>query len=320
MYGGNRRSITSVASMGSSNRSKHWSHEPSDKTVKMRRLIDGLLMHIKAFDGDVYGGTVRDYKTLGLVYVKDINCRIDSMMFTVFLQTLHLHYKVRDMPSEIGGKFVDYVKKLYITFKEDDNDVYTYLHIIVISKLEWLSLPCDFDINLLAENATSLYIRSSYVTMNKFVDKLGYVTDRIKRNVFAQVEPLAGKLPDHKIHLMDRAFKLSVRGWTMDDAVLGQDAYVMNTWIMVKNVPNFVRKEYNEHQKELMTNMDECSICSEKFKDGDVVINTTCNHNFHWTLLGCNRSNSGSSSSCKGLREWIQLDNVTCPLCRKVMF
>lgn len=317
MYGNNRKYMTHV----SHNRQKRTViHD--DKHTKMKKLIDGLLMHIKAFEGDVFGGVVRDYKTQGLVYVRDINCRIDSIMLTIFLQTLNLHYKVRELSSDFSGKFVDYVKKLYVTFKDDENIVYTYLDIIVVSRVEWLRLPCDFDVNLLAESASSVYVRSNYTNMNKVVDKYSFVLDRVKKSTFAQLESLAAKTPEHACYFVDRAFKMSMRGWIMDDFYLGSNTYVMNAWMFFVNTPTFVRTEYDSQKLELMKSMDECAICSEKFKDTDIVINTKCNHNFHWSQAGCNRQTSGGAGAlcCKGLQEWIKLDNSSCPLCRKSMF
>jgi hypothetical protein len=56
--------------------------------------------------------------------------------------------------------------------------------------------------------------------------------------------------------------------------------------------------------------------------DADIVINTKCNHNFHWhEPLPWRTFNGGSSNvaCCKGLKEWVSRGNITCPVCRQVM-
>lgn len=281
----------------------------------MKSLIDDLLIHIKAFDGDVYGGVLRDYKSSGIPYIKDINCRIDSAMLMVFVSVLQIHFDVKEIVAPFSNYFVDYSKKLQV-YSKLDSSVYAMLDIVTMSRGEWMRLPCDFDVNILAENSISSYVRSVYVSMNKFVDKYGHVQKRIREGQFALLEPCTQKSADEVKQLVDRSVRLVTRQWVMDDSIHGKDSWVVNYWLMLTSMSTFVRASFDTKGVELLKMQCECSLCGEAFQPHDVVLNTRCNHNFHWaqeanTVIG------GSGRACKGLREWMRLGNSTCPICRK---
>jgi hypothetical protein len=73
-----------------------------------------------------------------------------------------------------------------------------------------------------------------------------------------------------------------------------------------KNLRNLYKKE--DYKKIL--SQDECIICSNKFKDDDIVINTSCNHNFHW------RTDCNLNIDCPGVSNWITNHKYNCPICR----
>ena len=144
-----------------------------DRKILMKKLIDDVIIHIKAFDGDVYGGVVRDYSIGNIVYIQDINCRLDNSILNLFMQTLYVYFDVEETGVELGGSFVDYRRKIKVTTKDNQpNNIqystsmqripYVFVDIILMSRIEWMRLPCDFDINILAENSHSLYIRNPY--------------------------------------------------------------------------------------------------------------------------------------------------------------
>jgi len=307
----------------------------NDKTRTMKELIDALILHIKAFDGDVFGGVVRDYRVGGMVYVKDINCRLDNLVLQVFIQTLQVYFDVQEVSVEIGGHFADYIKKIKVSRKTDEMDSllymsgsgnvfsYVYLDIVVMSRIEWMRLPCDFDINLLAENSHSLYMRVPCVLLNRYTDKINHVMNRIKGNTFCSLENSYTKTPEQVKTLVDRACKLVTRGWIMDDSLLGDKTWVVGAWQIMSNGLRMVRKGYDRVEYDKMLSKKECSICNEEFKRTDIVINTKCNHNFHWQepLHGsASRSECGHTVCCKGLKEWVSRGNITCPICRQIMF
>ncbi len=328
--------ITSSRSSGRGGRKNFPSLDgPSEKARQMKGLIDAMLLHIKAFDGDVFGGVVRDYRVGGTTYVKDINCRIDNLVLQVFLQSLHVYFTVEDIGVEVGGQFADYCKRIKVYRKDEERDsllytsnrvsgssgaCYVYIDIVVMSRAEWMRLPCDFDINLLAENTHSLFLRIPYITLNQFTDKLNHVMDRIKQNTFCTLESSYAKTPDQVKTLIDRACRFVSRGWVMDDSLVGDKIWVVGTWQYLSNGLRMVRKGYNRSEYDKMISMKDCSICNEEFKKSDIVINTKCNHNFHWQEGMPRGGDVGCNSTCKGLKEWVNRGNITCPICRQLMF
>ena len=73
-----------------------------------------------------------------------------------------------------------------------------------------------------------------------------------------------------------------------------------------KNLRNLYKKD--DYKKIL--SQDECIICSNKFKEDDIVINTSCNHNFHW------KTDYNLNIDCPGVSNWITNHKYNCPICR----
>lgn len=312
----------------------------NEKTRSMKRLIDALLLHIKAFDGDVFGGVIRDYRVGGMIYVKDINCRIDNLLLQVFIQSLQVYFDVQEISVDVGGHFADYIKRIKVCRKNDEMDSllysvpsggtgnvysYVYLDIVVMSRSEWMRLPCDFDVNLLAENSHSLFMRTPCLLLNRHTDKLNHIMERIKMNAFCSLETSYTKTPEQVKTMIDRACKLVIRGWVMDDSLLGDMTWVVGAWQIISNGLRMVRKGFDRNEYDKMASMKDCSICNEEFKRTDIVINTKCNHNFHWQeplpgSASASRSGCNNVVCCKGLKEWVSRGNITCPICRQLMF
>lgn len=302
-----------------------------DRKMMMKKLIDDVLIHIKAFDGDVYGGVVRDYSVGNVLYIQDINCRLDNSVLHLFIQTLYVYFDVEEIGVELGGSFVDYRKKIKVMTKDMDSSItystssykhkipYVFVDIVIMSRIEWMRLPCDFDINILAENSHSLYVRVPYNLLNKYSDRLNFVRDRIKNTTFCSLEDNYMKTPEQVISLIDRALRLVMRGWIMDDMLLGDKTWVLSQWNVLGNELKMVRKKYDKDKYEQMVCNTECAICNEEFKPTDIAINTRCNHNFHWNDM-CATYLPNKAIRCKGLKEWVKRGKITCPVCRQFMF
>lgn len=300
------------------------------KKMMIKQLIDNIIVHIKAFDGDIYGGVVRDYSVGNVVYIQDINCRLDNSILHLFMQTLFVYFDVEEISVEIGGSFVDLRKKIKVMMKDNESNnilysttsqrvPFVFVDIVMMSRIEWMRLPCDFDVNVLAENSHSLYIRIPYNSLNKYTDKLKFIRDRIQDTTFCVLEDSFMKTPEQIIGLIDRALRLIMRGWIMDDTLLGNKTWVLSEWYVLSNELKMVRKNYDKSKYEQMTCSMECAICNEEFKPTDIVINTKCNHNFHWNDL-CATYLPNKSVRCKGLKEWVKRGKISCPVCRQFMF
>ena len=86
------------------------------------------------------------------------------------------------------------------------------------------------------------------------------------------------------------------------------DIYNNNISIFIKweNIDKNSRLYYSEKERNKLKNNDKCIICSSKFHYADIIINTQCNHNFHWVC--CNNN---------GLRNWVMNFKISCPICRE---
>ena len=316
--------------MNSTITTSRWYQKTYDKKMMMKKLIDDVMIHIKAFDGDIYGGVVRDYCVGNVVYIQDINCRLDNSVLQLFMQTLFVYFDVEEISVELGGSFADFRKKIKVMMKDKENNnilystssqriPFVYVDIVIMSRIEWMRLSCDFDVNVLAENSHSLYIRIPYNSLNKYSDRLNFVRNRIKDTTFCSLEDSYIKSPEQIIGLIDRALRLVMRGWIMDDILLGDKTWVLSQWNVLNNELKMVRKKYDKDKYEQMICSAECAICNEEFQPTDIVINTRCNHNFHWNDM-CATYLPNKSVRCKGLKEWAKRGNISCPVCRQFMF
>lgn len=296
----------------------------NNKTNMLQKLINDVVLHVKAFDGEIYGGFVRDYRLGNILYVKDINCRLDNAILLLFMQTLNIYFDVEEISVELGGSFADYRKKIKVMLKdiEDTNlfyrsirKPYVFVDIIIMSRIEFMRVPCDFDVNILVENPHSLYIRIPYNSLNRYSDRLNFIKERIENKVFCSVEDSYTKTPEQILCLVDRGFRMIMKGWIMDDTLLGNKTWVLGQWSIMSNQFKIIRKKYDKDKYDKMIAMTECSLCSEDFKSTDIIINTKCNHNFHW-----NEMCTTHTAKCKGLKEWVKRGNISCPICRQIMF
>ena len=92
----------------------------------------------------------------------------------------------------------------------------------------------------------------------------------------------------------------------MDDFHLKDKTSIFFLW---KNVNNNIRTSFKDDELKKLKEGNFCSICSSNFKDEDLIINTKCNHNFHWDCNSCDNSNSG-------IKNWISKFSHKCPICR----
>jgi len=295
-------------------------------TMTLREyLFDTIIKTVKAFDGDVYGNVVRDYKINKNTDVGNINCRIDAHVVNAFGQTLNVLFDVMELPISIGT-ITGFTKRYVLTPKP----IYpctshgtivprsVILEVAVMTKHEWSRIPCDLDVNLFAENGSSRYIRADYYVLHKFVDRYDHLMERIKNMKFCVVDFSMCKSLASDRAFVDNNVAMVVNGWTMDDLIWGDATWVVNKWITFQMRPKDIRIKYTTNKIERMLAQDECMLCNEKFAPMDIVINTRCNHNFHWH--SCLSSDDNRTIKCGGLVEWVRRDKNSCPCCRTTMF
>ena len=102
---------------------------------------------------------------------------------------------------------------------------------------------------------------------------------------------------------LNKCAELINNGWIMDDFYLKEKTSILFLW---KNRNNNIRTSFNDDKLKKLENFNNCIICSSDFKEGDLVINTKCNHNFHWNC----------DNNISGIKEWISNFSHNCPICR----
>lgn len=267
-----------------------------------------IINYIKCFNGDIYGAFVRDWRILGKIFDNfTIDTRLEPSYSTIFINILSFKYKVRVL--KYGDLMNDgYITKL--TISPIDPRLYNFqsidVNIILVPKCRFHHQKCDFDVNLFAENTNSLYIYKNELPGNLSIsDKFTHIKQRICNHTFCLLNKssLIFTLPNQYTRLIEITKEMLKKGWLMDDLILEENSWIISTWfdLMVKR----------SRKRPMLENCRECSLCQEEFNNNDIVINTTCNHNFHWEC----------KSSTGGLKKWVG-DNqqITCPICRSVMF
>ena len=143
-----------------------------------------------------------------------------------------------------------------------------------------------FDFDMLYMSLTSLYTRNTRIHLH-------HAFNRIHKKLFC-IGNNVGNMPMLHCTAMMAAMKHVQNGWTMDD-IVGLNSWILRKWEDVERMP-FVRTANT-------ANCQQCAICCEMFKKGDIVANMPCNHNFH--------------SVC--ITAWLAKDKDSCPCCRTSM-
>ncbi len=243
----------------------------------MINLLNEITSTIKIFDGDIYGEIVRKFKILGDSNINEINLRLDVYHYKSFITLMFNKFNIIQVSKNIF-KILPY----NIT-----------INIMLMNKNLFKVSELDFDINLLTENERSLYIKFVPTIFKYIPDKLNFIKNRILTKQFTLIP--TERQHSETLTLIDRAFALLSDNWTMDDIYHQKPIWLVGRW---ENM--ICKKKYLDCL--------ECSLCHDKFKSSDLVLNTVCNHTFHWN---CNSTN--------GLLHWAK-EHTTCPYCRSEMF
>lgn len=170
---------------------------------------------------------------------------------------------------------------LYIYYDENITQLYNYYCL---------------DINSLYLSSTGInIIQNKYIDS---IDNLQITINRISEKKFSLIDDY----DDNILDIYDKCIQLLHKDWIMDDKYLKKNSSVLFKW---NNKNNDIRLYHNENERNNMNSQNVCSICSNEFKEHDIVVNTKCNHNFHWN---CDNS--------AGIKNWIINYSHKCPICR----
>jgi hypothetical protein len=267
--------------------------------------MDNIIKIIKSFQGDVFGAYVREtfFSTQNETKNIPIDVRIEDHVFFYMMHVFAIFFKV-DIVM-VAPNLVS----LGLTGL-DNTSVYK-VNIHKYSPSRWNEIPINFDVDMLVTNANAVFIRPNlFLNFNLYPNKIELIKNRIVNRRFAIVSVPA--FPSkHIMRMMHQANDMVLEGWVMDDIFCKKSTWVTNRWDMFDNSPQCIRTSYTENEIRTMQNQDQCSLCHEKFQSDNIVVNTCCNHNFHWKCCG------DENSTC-GLFTWFQIqDKFMCPYCRQ---
>lgn len=269
--------------------------------------MENVVGIVKAFHADIYGPHVRDLhaeKDPG--NNKSLDVRIDEQLFIYFMGVLGVFYNVTVRILHTTGVSVGIRPKGAAAENEID------MNVTWCNALRWGSVPTELiDANLLVSNGTALFVRPDAVlSFAAMPNKIDHVMKRVRSHRFGLVR-LPMFPPTSVLKALNKCHDLVRDGWVMDDAYIGKSSAIINTWKSFTT--QGIRTAYTPQEKEVMVSQDQCSLCQETFQADDIVLNTCCNHNFHWVCQSDDRATRMS-----GISSWFHLKrDFACPFCRQ---
>ncbi len=267
--------------------------------------MDTIIKIIKSFHGDVFGAYVREtfFSTQNEIKNIPIDARIEDYVFFYMMNVFAIFYKVDIVV--VAPNLVT------LGLSSPDNTITYKVNLHKYNQSRWSEIPFNFDVNMLVTNANALFIRPNmFLNFNLHPNKIDLVKRRIDERRFAIVS-IPSFPSKHIMQLLHQANDMVLEGWMMDDIYCKKSTWVTNRWDMFENSPNWIRTCYTSSEIKAMQNQDQCCLCHEKFQSDSIVVNTCCNHNFHWKCCGDEKSTSG-------LFTWFQIqDKFICPYCRQ---
>ena len=284
----------------------------SSQETKQRKMhvIAHVAQYVKAFNGDVFGSFVRDWIFRGESHVRDLDCRIDANLYDIFIKILSTIYKVERV--DIDDQY-DFFRVNILTYKIspyvlsfDKFEDFT-IDIVPLTVEQFSTTPSDFDVNLLIENSVKTYLKFIPSCFSPFIDKIGYIRQRIAEKRFCLVERSTTEAITSR--LIERSIKMVKNQWKMDDAFLKEKSWIVTKWTELYFNTEKCRMYLSDTKRKIIVACSECTLCQHKFAATDIVVNLSCHHSFHWQ---CNER--------IGLKNWVTDQcKTSCPNCRKSM-
>jgi hypothetical protein len=267
--------------------------------------METIVKIIKAFHGDIFGTFVRETLSDSNIIHSNIpiDARIEESVFFYMMNVFAALFKVDILivsPNQVT-----------LTLTNDDNSVSHKIRLWKYKFTKWSEIPYDFDVDMLATNSNALFVRPNlFLSFNIHPNKIDLLKHRIRERHFSIVALPA--FPSKNIlRLMQQANQMIIDGWMMDDVYCKKSTWVTNRWSDFKSQPHTIRTSYTAHDVDSMLSQDQCSLCQDKFLPDSIVVNTCCNHNFHWKC-------SEEQNSICGLVTWFVVqEKFPCPYCRQ---
>ena len=269
--------------------------------------MDDVVCILKAFGADLFGEYIRDTffeSSSKNTSQFSLSCRIDDQILMHLMNVLSIWFHI-EMKSMSGCK----VNMGLVPLEEERNDTSIDLHLVRMPYTKWHEIPVDFDVNMLVSNSQAVFVRPSTVfTHPSTIESL---RNRIAKKRFALVTVPCFPIRN-ALGLLQKSHEMVSNGWTMDDAYTRRSSWVINKWSVFKNSISSVRKSFNARERKATLEQSQCCLCHDVFEDDDIVMNTSCNHNFHWRCCPDDQHNMS------GISSWFNLkQEFICPYCRQ---
>jgi hypothetical protein len=283
------------------------------KSLHLSRIVSV----IKALRGDVWG----EFVTSGLVLgdfdsVSTIDCRLPNDALGYLAPVMRLDYAVTpECTDQEPGQPWSGCLRVHLPGSGSGP---LRLRVLAAPRCALRSFDAHFDIDMLSVDGDRMYLRFSSPTMRMISDRLSFVVSRVRSRRFCLLDGPSTSA-DQGRQLRRAGELVASRAWHMDDMLGGRTRWVAATWAALLQSPRSVRlgeQPNRPHHKDAAADAGddashpcrhtECALCHESFAQADVVVNLSCNHNFH---VFCPCGAGG------GLCVWLD-SHSTCPICR----
>lgn len=294
--------------------------------------LDKLINIIHSLNGNIFGEIIRDYNIKHILLNDNIDNNIDNnniinniniifnnnTIVKYFIRILSFNYEIYKETIDTNDNKIDTYNLIYNYLYNNQYKIKILkINIFPFSLCKFLinknieKLTYDLDCNQFFTNKNSLYLCNNSMYFTSFqqltFNNFNLYFSRIKNNNFSFIKK--NLIFNDYIYNIDQAYSLVNNGWMMDDLnnISRDNSCILLKW-KNKDKHNY-RTNYNLSKYNQLKSNDSCSICGTNFTNECIIINTSCNHNFHWY---CNNKH--------GLKYWIQHHNNSCPICRLTDF
>ena len=289
--------------------------------------LDKLINIIYSLNGSIFGESVREYNIINkllnnnneTINFDNINIIFNNnTIITYFIRILSFNYEVYKEINE-NSKVITYNLICNYIFNNTYNTKIIKINMISQTQCRYYKnkiidkLTYALDCNQFFSNSYSIYLNTNKILLSSNITRytnfntFNIYYNRIRNNKFSFIRKDINftKYIQH----IDKAYELIINNWIMDDYhnFNIHKSSVLFRW-KNRNNKNYRLYYSTEDYNKLLT-YDNCAICGRDFTDDCIIINTSCNHNFHWYC----------GEKC-GLKHWIQYHNNNCPICRLTEF
>ena len=268
--------------------------------------LDKLVNTVGIFNGIIYGDFISLYYFKNNILGNDLNLDFENINIIFnnyndricFVRLLQNIFEIYNCNHDSDNYF-----KILLNYNYQNNNYSKVKNLNIFNNVINIDLSLYIyyiDVNLISLQNGGLNLINYHNCNNNYV-KFNSILNRIINRKFSFIHENYSY--DCMFDNINKCIELINSGWIMDDFYLKEKTSILFLW---KNRYSNIRTSYDNNKLKKLEDSNYCSICSSNFEEGDLVINTKCNHNFHWN---CDNKKSG-------IRKWVSKFSHNCPICR----